>query len=214
MKRVFALLATASLTACDGVFSFPEAEPSGIYIVLALTVVALIAINLPEKLMKNLLIAIALLFSVSACSTTGFVSAISVSQTAPQAESILLDYIGDDEITLNQLEGPLAVLRAVYDGLKDVDSGTDLIDFFSDETNQYNYGSAAGAWNQIINIVQLHQERTGDRVPKALYTFRTDVQAVYSEILEAVKKQERGKQIQMYVGLLIKLIAAVNGKIV
>ena len=159
--------------------------------------------------MNKLILALAAILSLPACTTTSIVGGLAAQQTAPVAREILAQYIGDDEIAISNLIGPVNSLQHLLDKSQDIDSAQAFFEFF--QANQAEILIASRSWQQIVNAVGEYAQRTKRPVPQQLITYRADVEAAWRELGQAISSQSKILKAEKYVALLAKLVAANAG---
>lgn len=128
-------------------------------------------------------------------------------KTAPDAGSLLLDYLGDDEQALQDIEVPMMAFRVLYDQLGKQDKP--LHEFFRD--NPAHSFQLVANWNQLKAAVKAYSDRKGTVIPPELNAYRMRIESSYGALLQSARREDAKATVEKYGLIILEIIAAKNG---
>lgn len=128
-------------------------------------------------------------------------------KTAPDAGSLLLDYLGDDEQALQEVQVPLMAFRVLYDQLENQDKP--VHEFFKE--NPAHSFQLVENWKQLKAAVMAYSQRNGTVIPPELNAYRVRIESTYGALLEAARRNDKSATVKKYGLIILEIIAAKNG---
>lgn len=159
----------------------------------------------------RILIACVLAGLLTACQTTPTeIRTLSAYKSAPSAGSLLNDFIGDDEQTLDAIEAPMVSFQLLYSQVKGLDQP--LYEFIRD--NPYHTFQIIQNWQQLKKAVGDHALRHNTIIPPELQAYANEVEYTYNALIDQASKQNKVATVAKYAEVILKIIAAKNGVVI
>ena len=155
--------------------------------------------------MRNLIVVL-VVFMLTSCANVDLTKSNEVRESAPYALQILNDYIGQDQITINSLVGPVASLQNLYDRTIEIDSAESLYDFYVQ--NPHSIYLARVNWDRVIQIVGQHSVRHQEPIPDELKSWRTEVEKAWVELATAIETESKNVKAKAFSVLLLRIVSA------